>query len=231
MAYLQNMLPSDLKSAVENNVPLFVSCGSIEYHGSQLPLGTDLLIIEGILRELDKLTDIVIAPSFTFSPTGFMVSGADKGTVDVRLGTFISQVADVLNCYKKMGFKHIYVLTHHQGGNIKRFVEIAVEQINSYGLYEYAGEAWWTEQKKAPNNCEIKVMHAYAGAEVSKDFFGHGGKGETQPILALYPELVHFEKFSDNEAFWNKDALESNKENSDKALKTVLNAWKKELNF
>ena len=43
MAYLQNMCPSELKAAAENGAPLMIAAGSIEYHGSQLPLGTDLL--------------------------------------------------------------------------------------------------------------------------------------------------------------------------------------------
>ena len=102
MPYLQNMKPSELKEAVDKNVPLMVSVGSIEYHGSQLPLGTDLLIIEGLLRELEKKTEIVVAPPFTFSPTGYMVSGEDRGTVDIHIGTFIEYCSQILSAYKGM---------------------------------------------------------------------------------------------------------------------------------
>ena len=229
MPYLQNMTPSDLKSAVERDLPLFVSAGSIEYHGSQLPLGTDLFICEGVLREVEKRTDIVIAPAFTFSPTGFMVSGPEKGTVDIRLGTFIEYCSEILSAYKKMGFKHIYVVVHHQGGNIGRFLQIAVEQLNSYSLYEEFGNGWWTNKTPTDNTCEIKVVPAVFGEEVTKEFFGHGGEGETQPIMALYPELVHMERLTDNEAFWNQSAVDANKADAGRALELLVEQWIKKI--
>lgn len=42
MPYIQTMCPAELKAAMEAGLPLFIAAGSIEYHGSQLPLGTDI---------------------------------------------------------------------------------------------------------------------------------------------------------------------------------------------
>ncbi len=230
MAYLQNMCPSELKAAAENGAPLMIAAGSIEYHGSQLPLGTDLFIVDGLLREIEKRADVVIAPPFTFCPTGFMVSGPELGTVDIHPGTFIQYCAEILSCYKKMGFKKIYVLVHHQGGNISRFLKIAVEQINSYGAYEAAGYGWWTERKQPADTCDIEIAATIIGEnDVKSEFFGHGGKGETQPIMALYPELVKMDKLTDNEAWWNESAPEANKQNSDKAMEILINNWLEKL--
>lgn len=229
MAYLQNMTPKDLTEAVNRKVPLFISAGTIEYHGSQLPLGTDLLIVEGLLRELEKQADIVVAPPFIMSPNGYMVSGPEKGTVDIRIGTFIEYCSEILSAYKKMGFKKIYVLVHHQGGNIKRFLEIALEQINSYSAYEDAGYGWWTDKKDLKNDCDIEITPAVFGQEVLKEFFGHGGEGETQPIMALYPELVHLENLTDNEAWWNLSVADANKQDADRAMRQLVKNWLEKL--
>ena len=229
MAYLQNMTPKDLTEAVNRKVPLFISAGTIEYHGSQLPLGTDLLIVEGLLRELEKQADIVVAPPFIMSPNGYMVSGPEKGTVDIRIGTFIEYCSEILSAYKKMGFKKIYVLVHHQGGNIKRFLEIALEQINSYSTYEDAGYGWWTDKKDLKNDCDIEITPAVFGQEVLKEFFGHGGEGETQPIMALYPELVHLENLTDNEAWWNLSVTDANKQDADRAMRQLVKNWLEKL--
>lgn len=229
MPYLQNMKPCELKAAVDKNMPLMISVGSIEYHGSQLPLGTDLLIIEGLLRELEKVTEIVVAPPFTFSPTGYMVSGEDKGTVDIHIGTFIEYCAQILSAYKAMGFKRIYVLVHHQGESIARFLQFAVEQVNSYNAYEQAGKSWWTDGKKPQTTCDIKIESAQFGEEVTKEFFGHGGEGETQPIMAYFPELVKMEYMTDNEPFWNKTATDSNMEDAIRARDLLINQWIKKL--
>lgn len=229
MAYLQNMTPKDLTEAVNRKVPLLVSAGTIEYHGSQLPIGTDLLIVEGLLRELEKRADIVVAPPFIMSPNGYMVSGPEKGTVDIRIGTFIEYCSEILSAYKKMGFKKIYVLVHHQGGNIKRYLEIALEQINSYSSYEDNGYGWWTDRKTVKNDCDIEIAPAVFGEDVLKEFFGHGGEGETQPIMALYPELVHLENLTDNEAWWNLSVTDANKKDADRAMQQLIKNWLEKL--
>jgi len=229
MAYLQDLKPCELKAAVEKGTPLMIAVGSIEYHGSQLPLGTDLLIVEGLIRELEKRTDIVVAPSFTFSPTGFMVSGEDRGTVDVRIGTFIDYCSQILSCYKNMGFKKIYVLVHHQGGSIKRYLEIALEQINDYDAHKEFGKSWWTDRKKKENTCDIEVCPAQFGEEVLKEFFGHGGEGETQPIMAYFPELVRMDYLTDDEAFWNKNAKDSNMDDAIRARDILIASWLEKL--
>ena len=90
MPYLQDMCPAQLRQAQEETWPLLIGAGTIEYHGSQLPLGTDLLLVEGLLRGIEQRTAAVVAPSFAYSPTGYAVSGQEQGSVDVSTGSFMS---------------------------------------------------------------------------------------------------------------------------------------------
>jgi len=229
MPYIQSMCPSELEDALKKKSPLFISAGSVEYHGSQLPLGTDLLIIEGLLREIEKRVPIVIAPPFTYSPTGYMVSGTDKGTVDISVDGFVNYCSEILSAYVKMGFETIYLLVHHQGGSVGSMLQTAALKINAYDLYRELGEGWWTDGVKQKSPCRIEVAGALFGDDVLDAFGGHGGKGETQAIMAFYPELVHMEKLTEDEPFWNETVNEANVANARNAMEKLVSAWVEKL--
>ncbi len=205
------MTPAVLQTAVAENRPLLIGVGTIEYHGSQLPLGTDLLFVEGLLRELEKRADVVVAPPFIYSPNGYAVSGPEMGTVDISVDCFINHCAEILTAYSRMGFKDIRVFVHHQGGNIRKMLEVAILKIGMYNQQNILGDGWWTEGK-TPNMPSVQVCDAVTGdTEVCQAFGGHGGKGETQAILAAAPELVQMEQFTDYEPMWNRSALEADR--------------------
>lgn len=54
MPHLLKMCPQEFREAQSGGLPLLIATGSVELHGGQLPLGTDLLITEGISREIES---------------------------------------------------------------------------------------------------------------------------------------------------------------------------------
>lgn len=225
MGYLQNMCPDDLKAAIEE-FPLFIATGTIEFHGSQLPLGTDLIITEGIIREIEKRTNVIVAPSFSFCPTGYMVSGPNNGTADIHIGTFIEYCSEILLSYKKMGFRKIYVIVHHQSDSIAKYLECAVDQVNLYSLNEEYGDGWWTNKKEITQTCEIKIMPAVFGSKSVKETFGgHGGVGETQAIMALSPDSIMMNNIKESEPWWNSNACKADKIEADKKMNELIVSW------
>lgn len=225
MPYIAQMTPKELRQAVEKQWPLLIPAGSVEYHGDQLPLGTDLLIVEGVLREIDKRVGVVIAPPFAYSPTGYMVSGAEQGTVDVNVEVFVAHCAEILKAYKAMGFRDIRVLVHHQGGNIGALVKTAALKINAYEEYRAYGGGWWTERREPEQPCRIEAVPTIIGG--TQAFGGHGGKGETQAVMALYPELVRLENVSGRQPFWNESVTKADPEEARREMRTVIDAWVK----
>ncbi len=222
MAYLQNMTPKALQAAVAENRPLLIGVGTIEYHGSQLPLGTDLMIVEGVLREMEKRADVVVAPPFIYSPNGYAVSGPELGTVDISVDCFINHVAEILTAYSRMGFRDIRVFVHHQGGSIGKFVETAALRLGMYNQQNILGDGWWTDKKTA-QMANIRVCAAVIGdAEIRDAFGGHGGKGETQAIMATYPETVKLEELTDHEAWWNATVTEANPETAKACFERLI---------
>lgn len=226
MPYLQNMCPKDLARAKKDGLPLLLAAGSIEYHGSQLPLGTDLLIVEGVLREIEKRVPVVVGPPFIYSPTGHAVSGPEEGTVDIPVDCFMEHCGAVLKNYERMGFSRILVLVHHQGANVGAFIKTAALKFQMYGVHEELGDGWWTKQLKRAGRTDVEISSAILQ---SGSFGGHGGKGETEAIMALYPELVHMENLGDHEAFWNESVKDADREEARLHMRQNIELWVKKL--
>lgn len=222
MPYLQEMCPAQLRQAQEEGWPLLIGAGTIEYHGSQLPLGTDLLLVEGLVREIEKRTPAVIAPPFAYSPTGCAVSGPEQGTVDVSTAAFMRYCGEVLQSYEKMGFGRILVFVHHQGGNIGPMLQTAVADFQMYGAVRELGPGWWTNRLQRRAQTEIRIVEAFRGHGA---FGGHGGQGETQGILALYPDLVHMEELQEEEAWWNRTAPQADADTACREMEAVVEEW------
>lgn len=230
MPYLQNMCPKEIKAAIEGDLPLLIGVGTIEYHGSQLPVGTDLMIVEGTLREIEKQMPVIVAPSFIYSPNGYAVSGPENGTVDISVDCFINHCAEILHAYRQMGFKSIKVFVHHQGGNIRKFIEVAILKTGMYNTQNELGNSWWTDKKSSKYPASIEVCATVIGEqEILSAFGGHGGKGETQAILATYPETVKMEYLTDREPWWNASVYEANKEEADRCFTILVSNQVKKL--
>ncbi len=227
--YLTDMTPYELEAAKKK--PLFIPVGSVEFHGNHLPLGTDLYITEGIARAVAEKNDIVIAPSFIYSPTGYAVSGPGKGTVDIGIDLFISYCSEILAEYEKMGFSDIYVLVHHQSDSVISLIRTAVMKMphSMYNIKNEIGEGWWTDGKSIGKS-NIYVCNAKLD---SPAFGGHGGRGETEAILALRPQLVHLEKAvpGDYRWAWNEsDRVDTaNAERARAGLCDIVERWTRRL--
>lgn len=224
MPYLQNMCPKDIKAVIAKNLPLLIAVGTIEYHGSQLPVGTDLMIVEGTLREIEKRMPAVIAPPFIYSPNGYAVSGPENGTVDISVDCFINHCAEILHAYRQMGFQKIKVFVHHQGGNIRKFVETAVLKTGMYSTQNELGYGWWTAKKASAASGAIEVCNTVIGEqEILSAFGGHGGKGETQAVMATYPETVKMEYLTDDEPWWNASVYEADQRQAERCFEVLIN--------
>ncbi len=230
MPYLQNMCPKDLKAAIAAGLPLLIGVGTIEYHGSQLPVGTDLMIVEGTLREIEKKAPVVIGPSFIYSPNGYAVSGPENGTVDISVECFINHCAEILQAYRQMGFQKIKVFVHHQGANIRKFLEVAVLKTGMYHTKDELGNGWWTDKKASAASGTIEVCNTVIGEqEILSAFGGHGGKGETQAVMATYPETVKMDYLTDDEPWWNASVYEADAAEAKRCFDILIENQVKEL--
>lgn len=121
--FLTEMLPRDLKRAVDEKWPLLVPMGSVEFHGNHLPLGTDSFITEAVACGWRSASMWWSRRPCICARPAMPVSGPEQGTTDIGVELFIRWCRELVGNYRRMGFGRILFLVHHQGGNIGRLPE------------------------------------------------------------------------------------------------------------
>ncbi len=178
---LANISPLKVAEYLKTNDTILFAIGSVENHGRHMPLGTDYLIPDEILRRLEIRIDpgeILIAPTLPYGSTDYFEGFA--GTVSLGTELLTKLLERITDSYYEDGFRKFIILNGH-GGNTA-----AIDRV-SLGLHKKGARClclnWW---KMAG-----ELNPAWAG--------GHGGAEETAGILAVDPDLVDAEHLSDGQ--------------------------------
>ena len=207
MSYLINMLPHQIEKAVHEQWPAIIVAGSVEFHGNHLPVGTDLILPEEIIKRVEPHVNIVVCPPIVYSPTGYAVSGPKEGTLDVRVNAFKEYLKDILLGLYRMGFKLIIVIQHHQGteGPGAMAFKMAAAEIYNEEKEMY-GEGWWTKNYREPQFPKLLNVKVLGLSIKGYPWPGsHGALGETEPMLVLRPDTVEMERLKRDDFPWNWD--------------------------
>jgi creatinine amidohydrolase len=231
MSYLLYMLPYQIDRAVKEQWPVVIPSGCIEFHGNHLPLGTDLIIPEEIIKLVEPHVNIVICPSIAYGPTGYCVAGPETGTIDVRVNAFKEHVKDILMGLYRTGFRNIIVLQHHQGpdGPQGTSYKMAAAEIFNEFKNTY-GEGWYTKNyDKAGEHIYLRLKVMGSSARISPWPGSHGALGETEPMLVLKPENVEMDRLKQDDYPWNwwpgKEADKSSFENGKPLIEAIVIDW------
>lgn len=231
MGYLNYMLPYQIEKAVKEQWPAIIPSGCIEFHGNHLPVGTDLIIPEEIIRLVEPHVNIVVCPSITYGPTGYCVAGPESGTIDVRVYAFKEYVKDILKGLYRTGFRNIIVLQHHQGPDGPQgtaFKMAGAEIFNEFK--EMYGEGWYTKNyDKAGEHIYLRLKVMGSSARVCPWPESHGALGETEPMMVLKPETVEMERLEKNDFPWNwwpgKEADKASAECGKPKIEAIVQDW------
>ncbi|NLO83419.1 MAG: creatininase family protein [Clostridiales bacterium] len=240
--YYIEMRPSEIREAVKRNVPVIIPAGAVEYHGPHLPVGTDFLIADIVVRKIEERCECVVFPPLPFSSTMFWAAGPEEGEFDFDPDALFVYAREIFRGIVKVGFRRIYVLQHHQGNEglpalvLKR---AAVEVIREVG--KAWGEGWGrTPYGELPNPGifdMIRIAHIDSFSEYASDCseripIGHGGRGETQLIMSEYPDRVKLDELKSlegNMPEWLKDAYLANRDDGRWWIEFCVNGWVREL--
>ncbi|MCL2703576.1 MAG: creatininase family protein [Defluviitaleaceae bacterium] len=242
--HLIHLRPDELKTAVARNIPVILAAGSIEYHGPQNPIGTDYLIAEAVVQGIEKRMPkgCVVAPPLPFSSTMQWAGHVTEGDVDFSPDALYVYALELFTQLTNMGFKRIYVVQHHQGPEGIPYLTLrraAAEVIRQTALRW--GHSWGRGKHADLPNPDIfsliiiahPASYAVWNDSHSEPFpFGHGGKGETQIMMAAYPETVDMAALKAYEGTlpeWLLDADQSAEGEGRKWLDAFVDGWIKEL--
>jgi creatinine amidohydrolase len=173
-----NMIEAE-KAAKEGKV-VIIPCGSIEEHGTHLPLCTDSIQAEYVALRVAQKTDSLVAPSLRY---GLCNSTRNfPGTITISFDSLRSIMIDILDDFIRNDFKKLLVITGHAGGSHMTAIKLAAKEVVTKHMNE----------SKKPR---IMVCSDYDFAFDLKDKDldnrdSHAGTIETSRVMAIRSDLI-----------------------------------------
>ena len=228
--FLDNVFPREVKQVQENNIPLVICGGTVEYHGPHCSYGCDTLVAEGLVKKLAETKEMMIAPTISYSPSSYAVGDDKSGTVHVEERAFENYVYYVFKSLLSAGFRNIYVVIHHQFEQESEMpmtlcYRMAAKRATMEYLEKTLGQGWWGsesyanyyEELEGANNpfSWIKVIPTMSTAVQNATGYDHAGKYESSILMSLYPECVQLDRIDDIKHWFTESAREASKELGD----------------
>lgn len=169
-------------AAVSREVPVVVPIAAVEQHGRHLPIFTDSMLLEEVVRSAaPRLEDrIVWAPLLWLGNSHHHLDFA--GTLSAAPRTYLDLLGDLIGNLGGHGFRRIVLLNGH-GGNIVPASQAVFEARQRYrgrdDLLLLAATYWLPGSRPRDENSAFV-----------QDRMGHACEWETSMILKLAPHLV-----------------------------------------
>jgi creatinine amidohydrolase len=155
---------------------VIVPIGSVEEHGSHLPLCTDSFQAEEVARRIAVEFDAIVAPPIRYgecrSTRNF------PGTITLSSETVQGLAFDVVSELARNGIEKVMLLTGHAGSG-----HMAALRLGAQRAVEKSPKT------KVMVLSDYDLAYELLGKEFPKDD-GHGGEIETSRIMHIRPELV-----------------------------------------
>ena len=166
-------------AAVSKNVPVVVPIAAVEQHGRHLPIFTDSMLLEEVVRTVaQRLGDrIVWAPLLWLGNSHHHLDFT--GTLSAAPRTYLDLLGDLIDNFVAHGFRRIVLLNGH-GGNIVPASQAVFEARQRYrgrdDLLLLAATYWLLGSQPRDENPAFV-----------QDRMGHACEWETSMILKLAP--------------------------------------------
>lgn len=183
---LANLTQPEAAAALGRGTAILVT-GSIEQHGSHLPLGTDAHAAYTIAM---RVAETLQAPVLPISPVGVAPYHLPwPGSLSLRPGTLIDLMIDVGQGLAAAGVERILVVNWHEGNSSA--VRLGADEVQRrFGVRVVVAESHIITNSLFPDEME----------------FTHAGSMETAAVLAHDPALVHLDRLDGgDEVAWGND--------------------------
>jgi creatinine amidohydrolase len=233
------MLPHQIRTAIEENWPVALPLGVLEYHGEHMAVGMDTLAVIKMLELYEKEAEIVILPAFYYGAASYAVA-APEGSGSVQVGGEVLSpfAGELFYSLLRIGFRNIHAFIHHQTENFAAGMptDLAFRSAGRQAIFRFLekqhGEGWWGDETSANYYAEHAAganpfnwvqVHPLMPAEMLERYpFDHAGIGETSLMLALCPEAVDAAKFADNATWYTATAKDASAELGNEGRDMIL---------
>ncbi|HTZ17884.1 MAG TPA: creatininase family protein [Dissulfurispiraceae bacterium] len=177
MILLEQITMREFKKYLGQTKTIVFPFGTIEEHGSHLPLNTDALIIQEVLKRVAAKKKFFLAPIIYYGVC--TTTGGHPGTIGITPGTLRSLSADLVRDAYRKGLRNVLLISGHGGSlhmsALKETAEILVYELEGLQIAVFSPyDLLWKELAEL--------------AETPND--SHAGEIETSAMLYLAPELV-----------------------------------------
>ncbi|RME65258.1 MAG: creatininase family protein [Nitrospirae bacterium] len=175
--YLEEMTMNEFSETLKGCNVALVPFGTLEEHGSHLPLNTDTLVVVEVLKRIASLEEVFVLP-----PVYYGVCTSTRrhpGTITLRPETLRLLCRDLLEELYRHGFRAVGLVSGHAGGlHMNAIKEVAEEFVEKRPEVKVA--AWTVYDPSFEALAEV--------AETPGD--SHAGEVETSLVMAIRPDLV-----------------------------------------
>jgi creatinine amidohydrolase len=177
MIEMQYITMSAFKRYLKQTKTIVFPFGTIEEHGSHLPLNTDALIIQEVLKKAAKTREFFLAPLIYYGVC--TTTGDHPGTIGITPATLRRLSADLIKDAYRKGLRNFLLISGHGGSlhmsALKESAEMLVGELKSIQIAVFSPyDLLWKELAEL--------------AETPND--SHAGEIETSIMLYLAPDLV-----------------------------------------
>ncbi len=170
---LENITMTDFQKGLKKTKTLIIPFGTVEEHGSHLPLSTDTIQVYEVVKEAAKKVEVFIAPPIHY---GVLTSTRQHpGSIGISPDTLRRVARDIIKSAYSKGLRNFILISGHAGNiHMSALREIGEELIDEL------------------DDIKIAVISEYDTIRQESEKFveGHGGEIETSGILYLAPQLV-----------------------------------------
>ncbi len=174
--YLPHMTSPEVRDLLTRTDMVILTVGSLEQHGLQGPIGTDVLSVVERAKLIAQKTDVLVAP--ILFPGNSPYHMAFPGTVTLPAETIQLVYFQAAQSLIASGFKRFLFLNGHAGN--AAIVQYVVDRIN----HETAGIAVELDAAAQP-------FLTRSTRQEPRAFDRHAGVSETSRSLYLTPSLVN----------------------------------------
>lgn len=174
---MEEMTMTEFETGLKNCRTVFIPFGSVEEHGSHLPLSTDTIEAYEVGKRAAERIPLFVAPPVHYGSC--RSTARHPGTISIGTGTLKALLKDIVRSLHGHGVCNVIALTGHAGGSHRMALQDAGEELIA----------------EIPD-LNIAVVTEY---ELAKDTGAHlietrgdshAGEIETSRIMHSHPHLV-----------------------------------------
>lgn len=171
------MTMGEFEKGLEITRTMLIPFGSVEEHGSHLPLATDTIQAYEVGKKASRLIPLFVAPPIHYG--NCRSTALHPGTISITTATVKGLAKDIVRSCHGHGLRNFILLTGHAGG--------------AHGMaLQEAGEELLTEfdDIRMAVVTEFQLAKKAGHGIVETEGDSHAGEIETSRILHTHPHLV-----------------------------------------